>query len=227
MDGVRSSWVKRFAAVAAALGWTALATQFYLSVNLSIASGKSLLGGLVTYFSFFTILTNILVAMALTAPLVRGGSRVTAFFSRPTVNTGIATSIVVVGIGYFLLLRHVWDPKGLQLVADVLLHYVMPVLFVVYWWVGVPKGDVRRADIWYWMLYPVAFLLLAMVRGALSGIYPYYFIDAGTLGYTRAFANAVGVLLGFVAVALLLVAAGRLQGAATLGTSSQSRRSGR
>jgi len=227
MDGVRGRWVKRFAAVAAALGWTALAIQLYLTVNMSMASGKGRLAGLVTYFSFFTILTNILVAMALTAPLVRGSSRITAFFSRPSVNTGIATSIAVGGIAYVLLLRHVWDPKGLQLVADVLLHYVMPVLYIVYWWLAVPKGDLRRADVWYWMLYPVAYWLFAMVRGALTGFYPYHFIDAGTLGYTRAFANAVGVLLGFVAVALLLVAAGRLQGAATLSTSSQSERSGR
>ncbi len=204
--------MKGFGAVAAALGWTALALQFYLSTHLAINRGNGFLGGLITYFSYFTILTNILVALALTAPLVRVRSSLAEFLSRPTVNTGIAASIALVGIAYALLLAHIWDPKGLQLVADVLLHYVMPVLFLVYWWVAVPRGDVRWRHVSRWMLYPVLYFLYAMVRGALSAVYPYPFIDASELGYTRALANAVGILLGFSAVALLLVALGRLKG---------------
>lgn len=208
--------MKRFGAVAAALGWTALALQFYLLMHLSIARGKGFLGGLITYFSYFTILTNILVALALTAPLVRARTSVADFFTRPTVNTGIAASIALVGIAYALLLQHIWDPKGLQLVADVLLHYVMPVLFVAYWWVAVPRGGVRWRHVWAWLLYPVLYFLYAMVRDALSAVYPYRFIDASELGYTRALANAVGVLLGFLALAWLLVALGRLKRAAII-----------
>ncbi|MGH7718282.1 MAG: Pr6Pr family membrane protein [Gemmatimonadaceae bacterium] len=208
----RSRWVTRFAAVAAALGWTALVLQFYLSMRLSMAGDVGFVGGLITYFSFFTILTNILVAMALTASLLRVRSSVAEFFTRPAVNTGIAASIAVVGIGYSVLLRNLWDPEGLQLVADMLLHDLMPVLFVIYWWVAVPEDGVRWGHIWRWMLYPVAYFVYVMVRGAMSGVYPYPFIDAGELGYARAFGNAVGVLLGFIAVALLLVALGRLKG---------------
>ena len=128
-------------------------------------------------------------------------------------NTGIAASIAVVGIAYALLLQHLWDPQGLQLVADVLLHNVMPVLFIVYWWVAVPRGDVRWTHISRWMLYPVIYFAYAMIRGAVSGIYPYYFIDASALGYTRALGNAVGILVAFVAVAVLLVAVGRFKSA--------------
>ncbi len=203
--------MKRFAAVAATLGWAGLAMQFYLSMSPSMVTGKGLLGGLIGFFSFFTILTNILVAIALTVPLVRASSGIARFFSRPSVQTGIATSIAVVGVVYALLLRHLWEPEGLQLVADVLLHHVMPVLFLIYWWVAVPKGNLRWANVFQWMLYPVVYFVLAMVRGALSGVYPYPFIDATELGYTRAFLNALGILLGFVAVAVLLVAAGRLK----------------
>lgn len=104
MDGLRSGLVKRFAAVTATLGWTALATQLYLSLTISIDNGKGLFGGLIVYFSFFTILTNLLVALALTAPLVRTRSAIADFFSNPSVNTGIAASIAVVGIAYALLL---------------------------------------------------------------------------------------------------------------------------
>lgn len=145
---------------------------------------------------------------------MRRGSGPAGFFSRPTLQTGIAASIAVVGIGYTLLLQHLWDPKGLQLVADVLLHHAMPVLFLVYWWLAVPKGNLRCANISHWMLYPIVYLLFAMIRGALSGAYPYPFINASELGYLRALGNAVGILLGFVAMALLLVAVGRLKATA-------------
>ncbi|MGH7631475.1 MAG: Pr6Pr family membrane protein [Gemmatimonadales bacterium] len=207
--------MKGFGAVAAALGWTALALQFYLSMGLSITRGKGFLGGLITFFSYFTILTNILVALALTAPLVRVRSSVAEFLTRP-VNTGIAASIALVGVAYALLLQHIWDPKGLQLVADGLLHYVMPVLFLAYWWFAVPRVDVRWGHGSRWMLYPLLYFLYAMVRGALSGFYPYPFINASELGYPRALANAAGVLLGFLALAWLLVALGRLKRAAII-----------
>jgi hypothetical protein len=40
---------------------------------------------------------------------------------------GCATAaILVVGIGYHALLREIWDPRGAQRVADVVLHYVVP-----------------------------------------------------------------------------------------------------
>ncbi|BBF66584.1 MULTISPECIES: Pr6Pr family membrane protein [Acidithiobacillus] len=205
---------KPLVATSAALGWMALALQFALSLQLSIAHGKGVLGGLVIYFSFFTILTNLLVALALTASLLPVRSGVIEFLTRPGVNTGIAASIALVGIAYALLLQHLWHPEGLQLVADMLLHYVMPSLFLVYWWVAVPRGDVRWTSVFAWMLYPVLYFLYAMTRGALSGVYPYPFINAAELGYEQALANAFGVLAGFIVLALLLVVMGRFKGRA-------------
>lgn len=215
MGVTREHRFKAFVATSAALGWIALALQFYLSLQLSIAHGKGVFGGLVIYFSFFTILTNILAALALTASLLRIRSSVAEFFTRPGVNTGIAASIALVGIAYALLLQHLWHPKGPQLVADMLLHYVMPPLFLVYWWVAVPRADARWTGIFAWMLYPVLYFVYAMTRGALFGVYPYPFINAAELGYGQALANALEVLMGFVALALFLVAVSRFKERAT------------
>jgi hypothetical protein len=41
------------------------------------------------------------------------------------------------------LLRHLWHPQGWQFIADELLHDVMPLLFLGYWWFCVPKGTLR------------------------------------------------------------------------------------
>lgn len=211
METNRSPMLRRFVIFAATLGWATLGLQLYLTTTVRLANGKGVIDSLVFYFSFFTILTNILVALALTLPLLRARSRFAEFFSRPTVNTGIAASIVNVCLGYNLLLRHVWDPQGMQFVADELLHDVMPLLFLLYWWLAVPKGLLRWADVLRWTLYPLLYAVYALLRGALSGLYPYPFIDAGQLDYARVFLNATGLLLAFVVIALLLIAVGRVK----------------
>jgi hypothetical protein len=96
----------------------ALILQFYLTLRLAVANGKGIAGGVVVYFGYFTILTNILAALALSAPLLSPSSTAGRFFARPAVNTALATAMAAVGLGYSLLLRRLWDPQGLQLVAD-------------------------------------------------------------------------------------------------------------
>ena len=129
--------------VAALLGWFALALQLYLILSSRWQGGKSLLGGVDIFFSYFTVLTNILVAVVLTCAATSGDSAVRRFFLNPKVQGGVAAAIVLVGLAYNLLLRHTWNPQGLQWVADELLHDVMPVLFVIYWWFCVPKGTLQ------------------------------------------------------------------------------------
>lgn len=203
--------LRAFAAIAALIGWGALILQLYLLLRLTVAEGRGLSGGIVAYLGFFTILTNILAALALSAPLVVPDSSLGRFFSRPGVNTAVAAAMALVGVAYSLLLRHTWNPQGWQLVADEALHDVMPVLFLIYWWFAVPKRAVRWTDIPRWCVYPVGYLLYVLVRGALIGRYPYPFIDVGGLGYGRVLVNAVGLLLGFTLVALILVGAGALK----------------
>ena len=56
--------------------------------------------------------------------------------------TAIAGYLIVVALTYVMFLRHVGDDRGLERIADQLMHYAMPVLFVIDWIVFVPKGRV-------------------------------------------------------------------------------------
>ena len=197
--------LRAFTLVAALVAWVAVVLQLVLSLNLAVANGRGILGGIVIYLGYFTILTNILVALTLSFPLAAPSSRLGRFFARPGVATAVATAITVVGLAYFFLLRRIWDPQGWQFVADAALHYVVPVLFLLYWYLAVPKGKLRFADIPKWLLYPLGYMVYVLIRGALTGLYPYYFIDVGVLGYGAALLNALGVLVGFVVVAAALV----------------------
>ena len=202
--------MKRFVAAAALAGWAGLAIQQYLIFYSRWSSGASLLGGLINFFSFFTVLTNTLAVVVLSYALVRRDSAAKRFFLAPKVSSGIAVSIAVVGLAYSLLLRHLWQPEGFQFIADELLHDVMPVLFLIYWWRCVPKGTLQLKHIGAWVVYPLVYFAYVLLRGHLLGQYQYPFIDVDTLGYPHVFVNAGGILVGFVAIALAVVGLDKL-----------------
>ncbi|KPW67733.1 Integral membrane protein [Pseudomonas savastanoi pv. nerii] len=195
--------------VAACLGWSGLVIQLYLIFIGRYADHASLLGGLVRFLSFFTVLTNTLAAVALSCALTARQSAGHRFFRHPVVCGGIAVSIALVGIAYNILLRHLWHPQGWQWVADELLHDIMPLAFVLYWWLYVPKGALRLRHVPLWAIYPIIYFAYVLLRGHMLGDYLYPFIDVGTIGFPKAFINALGVLLGFLLVALLLLGVDR------------------
>ncbi len=196
---------RRFVAVAAVLGWAGLGIQLYLIFYSRWTLEASLLGGLVSFFSYFTVLTNTLVATVLTCELTSRESAARRWFLQPWVSSGIAVSIAVVGLAYNVLLRHLWHPQGWQWLADELMHDVMPLLFLAYWWCCVPKGALRLRHIAAWAIYPVVYFAYSLWRGHLLAVYPYPFIDVEKLGYPQVFVNAGGILVGFVVIALVLI----------------------
>ena len=201
---------RRLVTVAAVLGWAGLSIQLYLIFHARWTLGASLLGGLLSFFSYFTVLTNTLVATVLTCELTSRESAARRWFLQPWVSSGIAVSIAVVGLAYNVLLRHLWHPEGWQWLADELLHDVMPLLFLAWWWLCVPKGTLRVRHIALWMIYPLVYFAYALLRGHLLAVYPYPFIDVDKLGYLQVFLNAGGLLVGFVLISLLVIALDRL-----------------
>ncbi len=119
-------------------------------------------------------------------------------------------SIAVVGIIYSLVLRALWAPTGWQKLVDALLHDVIPVLAVAH------MGDLRSArvigwrDLPLWLAWPTAFLVVALVRGAIDGWYPYPFLDVGQLGYAMVLRNALAITALFAVLAAGLIGLDRV-----------------
>jgi hypothetical protein len=160
------------------------------------------------------VLTVLAVALVTTAsattPVVPG--TLDSFLTRPGTMTAVAVYIFVVGLVYSLFLRSVWDPTGLNKVADVALHDAVPVLYVVYWLIFVPKKNLNWTQPFYWLIYPLAYFAYALVRGEITGKYPYWFADPTVLGYPRTFANSALLLIGFLVLGEVAVSVGRLRG---------------
>jgi hypothetical protein len=193
--------------VVAMVAWFGLLLQ----VVLTLGNGKGVVTGVVSLLGYFTILTNLLVCVSLTLPLIAPASRGGRLFARSDVTAWVATSILFVCLAYHFLLRNVWHPEGLQLVADRTLHYVTPVLYLLYWWFCFPKDALRFSYPLLWGLYPVGYLVYLLIRGSIISSYPYGFIDPLVIGYQRTFINGVGLLCVFIVLGLLLVGLARLQ----------------
>ncbi len=196
---------RSYAIAAALVAWAGVLLQFYLSLRLAAQSGQGVTAGLISFFGFFTVLTNIAVCLAFTIPVLARKSAAGQFFARPFAVAGVATSIAFVGLAYHFLLRNVWNPEGTQLFANVLLHYVTPALFVLYWLLFWRSGSLRWIDAVVWAIYPTIYFVYALVRGHIIGSYPYGFIDVSLIGFRRALINAIGLLFLFVLLGVLMV----------------------
>ncbi len=196
--------------LAAVVGFFALGLQYYIIA--APLAGAELTKWIIEFFCFFTILTNCLAALAMALPVIAPRSAPGRFFDRPSVRTAIASYIVVVAAVYHLILRNYWDPKGWALVADVLLHYVTPALFVLDWLVFVPKGQVPWRTVVTSLLFPLIYVAWTLVHGAQTNWYPYPFFDVANLGLEKVFMNVAGLLCVFLAVPAALTGVNRLLG---------------
>lgn len=203
---LQSKTAKWISFIIVILGWFALIAQFYLIIlNRTV----SVVETVIRYFSFFTILTNLLVALCFTFLLLNPKSKLGIFFSRITSLTAITVYILVVGMVYNLILRFLWAPKGLQLIVDELLHTVIPLLCVIFWWIYVRSKALKWKDAYPWLIYPLVYIFIILIRGAASGYYPYPFIDVNTIGYTKVFVNSGILAVCFLGISLLFIAIGR------------------
>lgn len=193
---------RAIAACIALLAWSALAVQLLLTVGIVLAQGRGFFMSLVVFFGFFTVLTNLLAALVMTAYAAGPGLSFSTFrrFATPVVMTTTAASISIVGAVYFLILRHLWKPEGAQFWADVALHYAVPTLVVMFWALAVPARSLEWKDGPWLFAYPLLYLVYVFVRGEIVHLYPYPFIDVLAIGYRAALLNTAGITLAYALV---------------------------
>jgi hypothetical protein len=189
--------------------WFALVLQFTISLSAYQANGRTLSGTIIQLFSFFTILCNLLAVVSLTVLLVRPQSVSGRFFAKDSVLGAIVLYITVVGLVYNIVLRHLQHLQGLFKLADELLHTVNPLLFIIYWVAFARKGGLKWANAFTWLWFPFVYLIYILIRGHISGHYPYPFVDVTKLGYEQVLFNSFVLLLVFLGFGLLYILIGR------------------
>lgn len=203
---VRPALLHKIIGVAAFWVWLTLFLRFYIGAQLAHAEGYSFWLGVLSSLGFFTVLSIFLIALSLSAIFLRSiTGPVFAFFRHPSVVSALTTSIILVALVYALVLRQLWQPQGLRYWVDISLHYIIPLLFILVWWLLVPAHSLRWRDVIYWLGYPLIYILVVYVRGAVTGFYPYPFVNVAELGWWRVLLNSFFLLLLFAFIGLVLV----------------------
>ncbi|MDX8529494.1 Pr6Pr family membrane protein [Mesorhizobium sp. VK25A] len=187
------------------IGLVALVLQFAITIPASMAAGRTLLGSIVFYFSFFTVLTNSAAVMVHAALVSPAGYAWFPAFAGPRVRAGVAVAIMLVFIVYTTVLARLWQPQGLFLLCDILLHYVTPFVFVGWWLIAGADGSTRWRDISWWMIYPLAYLACTLIRAPFAGEVPYPFLDVAKNGAASVAVSALGVTALFIGLSVLAV----------------------
>lgn len=198
---------RTLATLLALLGFAALGTQLYLFVVTQITQGNTAAWGLVLYFGYFTILTNLFCAIVATA-IAKSPPAESRWqgWRQPWVITAAAVAILMVGVIFHVLLSAQYQPTGISAVTNVIHHYIVPTGFTILWWRVVLRGTLSWSDLPRIVAYPFAYLVYILFRGEVTGLYPYFFIDVPQIGYTQALLNAGGISIVFVAASAAFVA---------------------
>ena len=150
---------------------------------------------------YFTILTNALVVLYFGAHALR---------RRPSdrAMAGVVLAIGLVGVVYHLLLAPTTPLSGMNFWADFGLHTVVP-LAAVGWWLGWGGKALHLRDLPYWVIWPLAYCAYALLRGAIDGRYPYFFLDLGAHELTFVASYVAAISGGFLAAGLAMLVLAR------------------
>lgn len=198
---------KALAALISLVATVSVLGQAYVFIGISASRGGSMGAAIWTMLGFFTILTNLVIAVV---GFVIARGRWPGWWPGTASTLGcLAVNIVLVGIVYHWLLSGLWNPQGLHYWSDQGLHTAVPVLFFVFWIAYAPKAGLTYPHVLWWLIYPTGYFAYALIRGALDGWYPYPFIEVPKLGYPAVFLNAGLICAALAAGGVLLVFASR------------------
>lgn len=196
----------KFDVIGFILGWFAIIGQFVIMLQ---NRQTDITEAIIRFFSYFTILTNLLVVLYFT-------SRISIFqktFIRKLSNSGTITAltsfILIVGLVYQIILRNTWQPTGFQKIIDELLHSVIPLFTLIYWFSFTDLKDYKIKNIKIWFWYPIAYFIYIIIRGYFSNFYPYPFINVTEIGLIQACINSLIITITFLAVLSILIYIGK------------------
>ena len=180
-----------------------LVLQFCLSIPAYLAAGRDLPGALGTFFAYYTILTNIVLVLIYLSEIVP--ARWLDLFRLPQLRGMMAACITLVGLYVFFVLRYLTALDGLFLVADNLLHYVCPLLYLMWWLAGVRHGQLRWSQLPVMLVPTLIYFAYVMARGVWVQEYPYPILNAVKLGYAGVLLNAAGMTLALAGLLALVI----------------------
>ncbi len=192
----------------AVVGVVALVARFQYGLGFSAFASANFFGYLTVQSNMVAVVANVLCGVAaLRRPVDPAWM--------PGLRLCVTTFLIVAGI-VFALLASQAEARGYRLDvpwSDQLLHFWIPGYLLLDWLLAPGERHVRRAVLWIVIGYPLGWGVVTLVRGAIIGWYPYFFLDpaqvSGPLEFIAYSAAAIGLFTA-VAIGLMLLPLPRL-----------------
>ena len=173
-----------------------------LTVTPARPVARSFPDALIYFWTFFTHLTNLGLLLIYVAEI--SGWRWVAWLRTGQARAVAGGYIMLVMVYYHFMLAPTLTLEGPIGFATVLLHYVTPLLYLFWWALLTPHGQLRFRQVPALLIPGLLYVAWALLRGAITGEYPYDILDAGKFGYQQV-AIGTGVLVAAVAVFCLVL----------------------
>jgi hypothetical protein len=128
------------------------------------------------FFSYFTVLSNVLITVTLVALVLRPTLAQHVPFL--TLRGTATVAIIVTGLVYALLLAPASADVDVSLRwVDFIIHTLAPIVGLADWLVDRPRVPIPLTTVASWLVFPIVWLVYTMIRGAATDWYPYPFLD--------------------------------------------------
>jgi hypothetical protein len=180
--------------VVAIVGIVALVGDFQYILGFSSFSTAN-------YFTYFTNQSNAagVVVLAIGAWLSFGRPTDPGWLMTARMLT--ATFTIISGIVFGLIVSQAGDYNYRIVVpwSSQLLHFWIPSYVVIDWIFAPGRSPLPWRRVWLVLIYPLAWGGFTMIRGAIVGWYPYFFLDPGQVSGPVEFAAYSGAILLVIA----------------------------
>jgi hypothetical protein len=179
----------------------AFETYIYWHTQLRPWQPSSSIQRLVYYYSFFTVLSNLMLALSCFWLAINPNC---SRYSFKVIRLNGLVGVVITAIVYNIILRGIHTPPNILLkIANESLHVVIPTLGILTWFIWGPFRQINIKVITGSLLSLMGYGIYIFVRGYYTNLYPYPFINVVKIGYVKALLATNNVFLLFLVVAFL------------------------
>ena len=184
-----------------------------------------ILAGVVSVIAIVSLALQTLANVERDVPLVAGWSAMLRFFTiwgviasavifgrialrgriEPHLPFALVTALVIIAGVYHLLLASAYHPEGLDWWTNIAHHTLVPAGGVLWWLLFSFDRLTGVRSLPIVILFPLIYGAFALINGAITGFYPYFFLDQNTLGFTEVLTNMLWLAIVFMLVAAVLL----------------------
>lgn len=172
---------------------------------------------------YYTILSNMVCFLYFAVLVVAQHKK-----ENPLLKGSVTMCIAVTGLVYHFMLNGVMEANAekvspVLLAGNILVHYVVPAMVVLDYFLFFPKGQYKSLHPIAWLVLPYLYFGFALLRAEISDTrfsgfggaqsrYPYPFMDVDLYGWDKVLLIVLGITVAFLALGYIAYVIDRLLG---------------